>query len=61
MRFLGKNGHDFEREAAKKVFVVGEEYEVESIDVGDWSHTISFVGIPGRHNGVMFEWLGERS
>jgi len=55
MRFLGQNGYDYQLEAAKKVFDQNGSYEVADIDVGDWSSTISFVGIPGRWNSVMFE------
>lgn len=55
MRFLGKNGHDYEREEALKAFEIGAEYEVADCEVGDWNHTVSFVGKPGRWNGVMFE------
>lgn len=55
MRFLGKNGYDSELAKAKQHFAVGTEYEVERCDVGDWSHTVEFVGIAGKWNGVMFE------
>lgn len=59
MKFLGKNGYDHEREDALKLFEVGAEYEVVDCDVGDWRHTVSFVGIPGRWNGVMFEAVAQ--
>ena len=55
MRFLGRNGFDNELARAKQQFVIGSEYEVDSCDVGDWSHTVYFVGIEGGWNGVMFE------
>lgn len=55
MKFLGENGYDSERKAALEVFEVGKEYEVADIEIGDFHHTIAFVGIPGRYNGVMFE------
>lgn len=55
MTFLGKNGYDYELVAAMKVFEVGKEYEVADCEVGDWHHTISFVGVDGRWNGVMFD------
>lgn len=55
MTFLGKNGYDFERERALKIFAVGHEYEVENIEVHSWSHDIKFVGVEGRWNGVMFD------
>jgi hypothetical protein len=55
MIFLGKNGYDYQLEAAKKIFNVGQEYMVERCDVGDWSHSIKFYCIDGLFNGVMFE------
>lgn len=55
MKFLGRNGYDHELEKAKHHFAVGHAYEVESCDVGDWRHTVKFVGIKGDWNGVMFE------
>jgi len=54
MTFLGKNGYDYELQAAMKIFEVGAEYTVRGCDVGDWRHTISFEGKPGHFNGVMF-------
>lgn len=55
MTFLGKNGYDFEREEALKIFTVGQKYLVENCDVQSWSHSIKFDDIKGRFNGVMFE------
>lgn len=57
MTFLGKNGHNYELQAALKIFEVGAEYTVRGCDVGDWRHTISFEGKPGHFNGVMFAQL----
>lgn len=57
MTFLGKNGYDSEREAAMKVFEIGKEYEVVDCEVSNWHHTVAFVGIPHRWNGVMFELI----
>lgn len=54
MHFLGANGYEHELEAARKLFLTDQVYEVEDCDVGDWSHSIKFVGVEGRHNGVMF-------
>jgi hypothetical protein len=59
MRFLGENGYDHELKAALKVFDIGREYEVVDCDVQSWSHSISFVGISGRFNGVMFALSSE--
>ena len=55
MRFLGKNGQVHERAAAMMGFEIDKEYEVIDCEVGDWYHTIAFVGVSGRWNGVMFE------
>lgn len=55
MIFLGENGYPHELAAAMKIFKVGKAYLVEDCEVGDWCHHISFVGIPGRFNGVMFD------
>lgn len=54
MKFLGENGYDHELAEALKIFEVGHLYEVEDCDVGDWHHSVTFVGIKGRWNGVMF-------
>ncbi len=56
-RFLGENGYDHDLAAAMKVFVTGAPYTVEAIEIGGWSHTIKFEGIPGWYNGVMFELI----
>lgn len=56
MRFLGRNGHDYQLEAAKKVFNTEDIYEVAQFDLGDWSSCILFVGFEGRWNSVMFDW-----
>ena len=61
MKFLGKNGYDFEREAALKIFEVDETYIVEDCYVQSWSHSVKFYGIPGRFNGVMFERVEQNS
>lgn len=55
MRFLGKNGYAQELESAKRTFAEGGIYEVENCEVGDSHHVVGFKGVPGRHNGVMFE------
>ena len=57
MRFLGKNGYDFELQRAITVFTVGDEYEVEDCKVHSWSHAIKLKGIDGRWNGVMFDFV----
>jgi hypothetical protein len=57
--FLNKNGYALEREYASKVFVPGKVYIVESIDVGNWSSTVKFVGVEGEFNTVMFAEVGK--
>lgn len=61
MKFLGKNGYDHQLTEALGIFVIGNEYEVEDCDVGDWSHSIKFRGVSGRYNGVMFERVSDSS
>jgi len=55
MTFIGKNGYPYQLEAALKIFTPGEKYRVHDCEVGDFSHSIEFVGVKGRFNGVMFE------
>jgi hypothetical protein len=53
--FLGKNGHDFEREAAQKLFKTDQALTVEDTDVGSWSSSVTFKELPGKwFNTVMF-------
>lgn len=59
MKFLGKNGYDFERERAREVFSFERWYEVERCEVGSFSHHIKFKRIDGEWNGVMFERCNE--
>lgn len=59
MIFLGKNGYPFELEAAMKLFTIGQALLVEDCNVESWSHSVKFVGIPGRFNGVMFKRTSE--
>ena len=55
MRFLGRNGYDFQLAEAMKKLTPGETYTVRDCRVGSWEHSISFDGIEGWFNGVMFE------
>lgn len=59
MKYLGKNGHDFERTAATKVFEIGGWYEVEGCGVYSFSNHIKLKWIDGYWNGVMFERCNE--
>jgi hypothetical protein len=55
MTFVGRDGYPHQVTAARKVFTVGSEYEVVDCDVAASSHSIKFVGIDGRWNGVLFQ------
>ncbi|WP_110933782.1 hypothetical protein [Paenibacillus bouchesdurhonensis] len=57
VRFLNKNGHDWEPERAREIGLVeGEIYTVERTDVGGWHTDVYLQEIPGYHfNSVMFE------
>jgi len=61
MRFLGKNGYEYERVEALKIFTIGEKYLVEDCEVHAWSHDVKFASIDGRYNGVMFERVADSS
>jgi hypothetical protein len=56
MRFLNKNGYPDELQAAQIVFAPWAVYTVKSCDVGSFDHRITFEGIDGRWNGVMFDF-----
>lgn len=55
MRFLNRNGYPFQLAEAKKLFRLDRLYTVESCEVGPWSSKLTFVGIRGSYNSVMFE------
>jgi hypothetical protein len=58
--FLAANGHDYQLEAAKKVFVKDQILTVKDILIGDWYSSIEFLERPGQtFNSVMFELLGD--
>lgn len=54
VRFLNKNGYDFEREQAAAIFDTDKTYTISGVDIGNWSSTYQFEGIPGHFNTVMF-------
>jgi hypothetical protein len=56
MRFLNRNGYDSELEAARKVFNTSDTYTVRGFDLGSLSSRITFQGISGRWNSVMFDF-----
>jgi len=56
VRFLGKNGYDYELEQAMKVLEVNKEYTVERTEVHDWSTTVYLIEVPNvGFNSVQFE------
>lgn len=57
IRYTGEGGYDYQREAADKIFEVGQVLTVEGMEVGSWS---SSVKIDGKwYNTVMFENIDE--
>jgi hypothetical protein len=58
MRFLAKNGYDYQLEAALDVFEPDAVVTVKRCIVHDWSHEVEFAELPGKlWNGVMFKLL----
>lgn len=54
IRFLNKNGHNFQREEAAKLFDVDKSYTLKASDVYSSSSTLEFEEVPGIFNSVMF-------
>lgn len=52
--FMGRNGFDGDRKDALAILTVGNEYLVESMDVGRSSSTVTLQGVTGLFNTVMF-------
>lgn len=61
VRFLNKNGHDWERADAVKAFGADAILTVERISVGRSSSRYYFVGVPSYWNTVMFERVPEEA
>jgi hypothetical protein len=57
LRFLGKNGYDFQLVEALRVLNAGAVYTCTDCSVGDWEHSVALENVPGRFNGVMFEMV----
>lgn len=57
IRFLGKNGYDFELEKAKLYFNEALTYQVADIRIGNSHSVIKIVGFDSWWNSVMFERL----
>lgn len=47
------------KSAEAQGFVIGEQYIVESIDVGSWISYIQLQGYSGIYNSVQFEFIDE--
>jgi len=56
MRFLDRNGYDYQLAEARELFDTKATYTVKNVEVGSWHHSFEFAEFPGqRFNGVMFE------
>ena len=57
VKFLGKNGHEKEREKALRLLEISKEYIVESIVIGNYKTDIYLNGPwdDEGYNSVMFE------
>ena len=54
VKFTGQGGYDSEIQHAQKVFIVGEEYECDGVDVGGYMSYYHIVGY-GWFNTILFE------
>jgi hypothetical protein len=58
MRFLNKNGYDYQKEEARECFIPNfNTLTVLKTSIGGSSSTYTFAEVPGRWNTVMFETL----
>ena len=48
-------GHHDDRKQCRRLLVVGENYQIESIHVYDWHTDVQLVGIKDVFNSVMFD------
>lgn len=55
VRFTGENSTPFQEREAKKVLEVGQVYDVEKIENGNWFSFILLKGIKGKFAIEMFE------
>ena len=56
VKFLNKNGHDWQLEDANEFMNEKDVLTVETTTAGDWSSTVVFKEHPGlQFNTVMFE------
>ena len=61
MLFLNRNGYDAERKRAAAVFDTNKEYTLKTIDIGNWSSSVSFEEVAGSWNSVMFDTVDHRT
>lgn len=54
VRFLNRNGYEYEREHASNIFDVSRTYTVKTCAIGNWKSSYSFEEVDGRYNTVMF-------
>jgi len=60
-KYLDENGYDADVEYARKCgFIKDQMYVVEDAEVGRSHTNVSFRGIEGKHNSVMFEFYNEQ-
>ena len=56
VRFLNRNGHDWQLKEAAEIMNEGQIYTVDHTDVHGWSTDLYLQEFPGRNfNSVMFE------
>lgn len=55
VKFHGNGGYPFEQSEARGILNIGEEYEVEWVDVGGCHSTYKLVGYDKEFNTVLFE------
>ena len=57
--FTGEGGYPNQNESANALLTVGAEYEVVSVDVGNWESSVKIKGAVQSYNTVMFDNLTE--
>jgi len=55
VKYLNKNGRDFERARANEVLREGQELIVEDIEIHSWYSEYTFAGFDWSFNTMMFE------
>lgn len=54
VKFIGRNGHDYQLAKAKEIFTEGQILTIKQIDVSNWSSSVQFEEVGGWFNTVMF-------